>query len=500
MRGERARLTALGTLTTILAGSAVATGLVLRLGDDPLEGFTDGRLSFPVSYVNGQAAFALVAFWPAVVFAARRAAPVLLRALALGGATALLADWLLTQSKGGAVALVASAVLVFAFGPGRLRLVLPASIPALLVLIAFDPLTEPFRTRTEPTVRHAGEVMLLLFVSGVAVGAVLAVADRRLGLGPRARRAAGAVVLTALAVSLTAAAAAFFVRVDDPADFADEKWEAFKQLPDRETGGSHLVNLGSNRYDFWRVSLGGFRDHPVAGVGGRGFGTVYLQERRADETPARAHSLPLDVALESGAVGLVLLVAALGAALASALRRTRAAWRAAVLGGASYWLVHACGDWIWTLPAAGIPFFLLLGIAASASTRGRLRPGIAVAGGLAVATAGVLLFAPPWLSARMTQEALRSGSAADLDWARRLDPLSVEPLLAEAALAPSPAARTRVLRRALEREPRSAALHYLLGLALLEDGRTREARTELQAAHRLDPRDELIANALSRSG
>src|SRR5581483_868685 len=61
---------------------ALAVGLAsLRTPDDL---FLGGRLDFPITYVNAQAAMLLTGFWPAIVVAARRSAPAWLRALAVG--------------------------------------------------------------------------------------------------------------------------------------------------------------------------------------------------------------------------------------------------------------------------------------------------------------------------------------------------------------------------------------------------------------------------------
>ena len=151
--------------------------------------------------------------------------------------------------------------------------------------------------------------------------------------------------------------------IDDPRDFLSEKWASFKQLPTEETGSSHLLSLGSNRYDFWRVSLDGFSEHPVAGIGGRGFGPRYLQLARSNETPVRAHSLPLDTMLETGAVGISLLAAAFVVIAAGIARRRSTLVGTAALGTLAFFAVHASGDWVWTFPAIGIPVFLVPGIA-----------------------------------------------------------------------------------------------------------------------------------------
>ena len=51
------------------------------------------------------------------------------------------------------------------------------------------------------------------------------------------------------------------------------------------------------------------------------------------------------------------------------------------LAACVYFLAHATIDWIWTLPACGIVFFSLLGLAASGDRAGRPAASrVAVAG------------------------------------------------------------------------------------------------------------------------
>src|SRR5205085_1524736 len=90
-----------------------------------------------------------------------------------------------------------------------------------------------------------------------------------------------------------------------------------------DTFATHLVQVGSNRYDSWRVALDEFAHHPLLGIGSRGFGTAYLQHRRTDENPTRSLSIELDTLSETGLVGFALLLAALGIPLLLALRRAR---------------------------------------------------------------------------------------------------------------------------------------------------------------------------------
>ncbi len=506
VRGAPEGLAVTAGVAVVGGGLALATALAVRYGTDPGRYFVgDGRLAWPVTYPNGDAAMFLVGLWPALVLAAERRLPSVLRGLALGAATATLAGWLLTQSKGGGVALVVSAIVLFAASPQRLRLLVPTAIAAALVGPQFGPLTAPFNAGPELTsTAHHGAFTLLWLVAAAGVaGTAYALLDRRIELSARAHRVAQFGVAALVVAAAVAGAAAFFGSVDHPRRFAADKWHSFKHLPRNEAARTHFVSLGSNRYDFWRVALDDFRHHPVAGIGGRGFGPAYLIEGRSGETPARAHSVELDVLSELGVPGLLLLVVGLGGPLVVCFRRLRLRepTATAAFAASAYWIVHASGDWNWTIPALGLPFFVLLG-AGAAGRGGMPRPWVTwTATGLAIAAA-LLAFAPPWLSARLSAHVLEGSSsrASELRWARRLDPLSVQPYLVEAQTASSPAAAIAPLRKAAGKQPRSVEVRYELGLAYLRARRHAEARRELRAALALNPGAPPIVDALKRVG
>jgi O-antigen ligase len=506
VRGRAEGLVVTAGVAALGGGLALATAIAVRFGNDPAPYFVgDGRLAWPVTYPNGDAAIFLIGLWPALVLAAERRLPSLLRGLALGAAAAALAGWLLTQSKGGGIGLAASVIVVLAVSPQRLRLLVPTAIAAVLVGPQFRPLTAPYHAGTDFTsaARHGAFTLFWLAAAAVVAGTAYAVLDRRIEVSARAQRVAGVAVSALALVAMAGAVAAFFTSVDHPRRFASDKWEAFKHLPTDEQAQTHFVSLGSNRYDFWRVALHEFTHHPVAGIGARGFGPAYLVEGRSTETPARAHSVELDALSELGVPGLLLLVVGLGGPLFVCFRRLRLRepTATAAFAASAYWIVHASGDWNWTIPALGIPFFVLLG-AGAAGRAGALRPVVAWTGaGIAVAAA-VLAFAPPWLSARLSDQALESSSSreSDLRWARRLDPLSVQPYFVEAQTAATPAAAVGPLHKAVDKQPRSAEARYELGLAYARAGRPAEARTQLRLALALSPRAEEIRDALSTLG
>ena len=484
---------------------ALAAAAELAAGASPDLVYTQGRLVFPIDYVNAEAAAFLVAFWPAILIGARRRSPVALRGPALGVAAACLAGWLLTQSKGGALGLAVSAVVVLAVSPARLRLLPPLAVAALPAAAAFTRLTRPYSELNHPgyasTIREAGWAALAVAAVAALLGLVYAFLDRHVRTDETTVRIAGRLALVGLVLVLLAGAIGFFVAEPHPGRFAQERWRSFKHLPTHETATNHFGSLGSNRYDFWRVALHQTRLHPIAGIGDRGFGVVYLRARRSSETPARSHSVELDFLSETGAVGFALWAVAVVALLgtAAALARRRALSGTAALGAATLFLAHASVDWTWAFPAVGVPVFLLLG-AAAARPFPPLRRTTTLVAGIAILVAAIAVLVPPWLSARLTAEAYRSSStASDLRWAKRLDPLSTAPYLAEAALA-SPAGAIAPLEQAVAKEPRSVGLRYQLGLAYLRAGRRADARRELQRAHELDPGDYLVEQALRRAG
>jgi cytochrome c-type biogenesis protein CcmH/NrfG len=141
------------------------------------------------------------------------------------------------------------------------------------------------------------------------------------------------------------------------------------------------------------------------------------------------------------------------------------------------------------VPACGVPFFLLLGAGGVGGERQLLPRRAALAGAVALVVLAVVGFAPPWLSARLAAQ-------GDIAAAKRLDPLSVDPYLAEAAQAASPAQAIQPLQAAVRKEPRVVELRFNLGLAYARARRFRLARAELLEARRLDPGEARIVEAL----
>ena len=494
IRTESGRAASLGLLVAMAGGLAVATAVRLLLASDPVEHYFEGRLNVPIGYPNAQAAAFLLLFWPAVATAASTRFSTLVRAPSLAVAASLLAGWLMTQSKGGLVALLVSAVAIFLIAPTRFRLLVPTAVVAALVAAAYSPLTEPFRAEDaaeEAAIRAAAETWLLVTAGALALGLVYAAVDRRVAVRVPRPGLVTAVAVIAVLVGGSAAFAEADISVERARELAAEKWdEATKSPPRDEDPSTHLASLGSNRYDFWRVAFNEFRDHPVAGIGGHAFAPAYLLHRRSNETPARAHSVWLDVLSETGLVGFALLLVGIGALLIGlVVYGVRDLLVASAAGAAVYFLAHASVEAIWTFPVVGVPFFLLVAIALSRRRDDRITWRVGAPAALVTLLVVIAGFVPPWLSAQFTER-------GQFENARRFDPLSTEPLLVEAGLVSRRDRQIRLLRDALELEPRSSSLHYHLGRAYADAGRVRAARAAFLRARSLNPREDEIEDAL----
>jgi O-antigen ligase len=136
-----------------------------------------------------------------------------------------------------------------------------------------------------------------------------------------------------------------------------------------KTGISRLASADSRRYDYWRVGLNAFADHPLRGVGSGGFRAEWVRERPVREAAREVHSLPLEMATELGLPGLLglgLLVGGIAVAGSRALRRGVPLAPGAV-AALAVWGLHAAIDWDWQVPAVTLPAIMLGAALISAS-------------------------------------------------------------------------------------------------------------------------------------
>ncbi|MBA2517084.1 MAG: O-antigen ligase family protein, partial [Solirubrobacterales bacterium] len=350
----------LGTLIAVVALAAAVT--LARISSDPGSAalLGSGRLKAPTGYPNATACLMALGLFPAMVLAASPALRPWLRGLFTTLAVVFAGTALLTVSRGATYASPIVVVVLLAAVPGRLRIALSVAVMGLATALTAAPLLHVGDVVgaggdvASATDRALTRLLAVALVAGIltALGAALA---GRARLAPsvarRLERRLGAAVIAVLVVG----AVGGLVVAGNPVVRVQAAWNSFKGgYDDNATEGNRLVaGLGSNRYDFYRVGLQSFRDHPIVGIGADGFYQQYLRSGTSDETPRYPHSLEVRTLTQTGVIGAVLLLGFFVAAAVAALRAMRAGGpaQAAVAGGAAigtaYWVVHGSLDWFW---------------------------------------------------------------------------------------------------------------------------------------------------------
>jgi tetratricopeptide (TPR) repeat protein len=512
----------LGAYAFGVAGIAAASFATVLHADDPYAFFIGGRYSEPVGYINADCALFLSAFWPAVFLASRRETPWWLRGLFLASAGFLLQQAVLPQSRGSLFVFPVVVVLYLALVPGRARSLLVLGPACLATLLVRDPLLDVYsaaRAEALPEALTALEEPLIgsaaaLFVAGTIYGLV----DRYAPLPPDLARLGRWVLGIATGLAALIAVLVLLVAYGNPVTQAQDAWDEFSAGQEFEESSSYFgANLGSNRYDFWRVAMGEFRNSPLAGIGAGNFATPYLRERESIEEPLYPHSLPVMLLSQTGLVGAILFGGFLGCALAAVwLSRSRRsplghAVAAAAVVTFAYWALHGSIDWFWEFPGLAGPAFAWLGLAgglerpapvAMSSANSGNRISMTAAVGITLITvASVVSLGLPWLAAREIERAADTWRSdpedahAILDRARALNPLSARPDLVAGAIA----MRQEDFARAedsfeLARERKGDDWYAELELAIVaaRDGRRDEALSRLDRAEELNPLEEAV--------
>jgi hypothetical protein len=507
----------LAPLPLAALGVGIATVITLRTGHDfAAYVHSDGTLRFPIGYRNANAAFFLIAMWPALGIAIDGGRDWRLRGTMFATAVLCLELAVLCQSRGSVLALGVAVLVFVAVSERRVPAFAALLLVAIPVAASLHWLLAVYDSAYGPSIldslRTAATAMAITTAISLAAGLLLARADPRVPFEREIERA-GRRVAPAAAVVLVALTALAFAGFGAGGWIGDRVHEftagGYTNLPQNTR---FSVNTSSNRSDFWRVSLDEFAADPVAGGGGGAFRSTYLRERHSSEAPEDPHSIWMLMAGELGIAGIALFVTFLAAVALAALRSRRvgpqsAALVAASLAAGGYWLTHASLDWFWSYPAITAPVMALLGAAAapglSASDR---RPSLR---GRRLAAAALLIPAlvaiPLFASDRYLDYALRTGPAdasasfTALNRAEALNPLADQAFLSEAQLAEAvgdPARAETSLRDAVDRQPQDWVGHYLLGV-LLSGRDPLQARDQLEQAKRLNPRDPRVSAALA---
>jgi hypothetical protein len=478
--------------------------------------FPDGarvaRLRDPIDYWNGLALLAAMALplglWLAVrrdhIRSARVAAVLL---LFVAGVTLLL-----TYSRGGViVALIAVGAFV-AIVPQRLEALaaLALAVPAAIVVGAWaftqpgvSSDLQPYDVRLRDGLQFGIVLVLVGAVVAVAAHQVLAREERwrprfRWQLARRHLAVAAAAVLVVAVLAVSGG---------NPVSWARDGWdELTNPASTTGTGPGRYGDLNLNsRWTWWEEAWTLFTDQPLGGVGAGTFAVARRPIRTNTTYAVAPHNVALQFLAETGIVGFLLFAGAVAAAAMGVVRTLRllderqaAAATALALGVLAY-LLHALIDYDWDFLALTAPVMVVLGVLLAAGRSARSRPRSALWAVLAVLAVPALIFslAAPWLSDRYVADAYAAverhdpvAAVDDADLARSLNPLSIDPLLAEAAAYEAIGDERIALDRyvdAVDLQPRNWRSWYELGQFELAIGFRDLGIRHLKRSRELDP-------------
>ena len=469
-------------LVTAGVSGVLALYIGVRLMATPsLELFQDDRLFRPIGYPNALAAFLMIGLWPLIMLAASPEESVGVRGVALLGAAAIPSTALLTVSRAGALFAVLGAVVYLATSPIRVRSLVAAVVAFGPVLAGFSTLDDVQHGATAATTQAAGRVIVTGAIVGLIAGVVWALAERRIRFPSTIGRALRIVLVAGLLVGIVGGVVVAIDR--DASGFANRRWDAFKagQGSDAGESSNRLLTSGSNRYDFWRVSVNMLKDRPATGYGAANWQWRYLTEGRSNEEPDNAHGAVWEFAAGLGIVGVVLFGTTMLLAIGSVFfpaQTSDGPRSAALLAAMVIGVGHMQVDWLWETPATGLLVMSVCGLALAGLRRPERPVSVPlrrVSLGLAVAV-GMIGLLPALLSERFTDASYRAAPDSGIRLAGRaatLNPFAAAPELARAAAAKranQPDTAVAALRAAADREPKNWAAWALLGEAQVAAG------------------------------
>ena len=321
--------------------------------------------------------------------------------------------WLGTQSKGGAVALAVSTIVVFAVPASACGCSYRQLVVVVLGAFAAVPLTEPWSggtavRRRRPPGRHGHARPR---GNRAVAGFVYALVDRRLRIPDAARIWAGRVVLGLVCARLVAGAAGFFAAVDHryarrrTAGTSSGTRSRRSSPPTSAPWARIATTSGSSLGTSSSVT----RSPASAGTAG---GTRTSSAEEPGDT-LRAHSLELDALAETGIIGFLLVVGSGAAVLFGVARRARSSLLATgALGTVAYSRSTPEATGCGRSPQSGCRCSYRR-IALSEDDPPPLSGRIAIPAGVVGVLVAILAFSPPWLSSRFVERAYDAPTMAE---------------------------------------------------------------------------------------
>jgi O-antigen ligase len=502
------------------------------------------RLRSPYGYWNAIGLTAALAVPGCLWLGTRRHGHAAVNALAYPGLGVAVVTLLLSYSRGALLAVGVGVVLWFWLTPLRLRGVAVLGASAALGLVVTQwAFAQPGLSKDSQDIgarvmagHRFGAVLIVLLVALYTAGLLVGFVAAQRPPSPLARRRAGIVLLTGLALVPVALAAAL---ATSPRGLTGSISYDFNQLTNPHAtqppnDPSRLTAVGSVRARYWNDALKIWKMHPLTGVGAGGFATARTRVRTDTLDVQHAHGYLVQTAADLGVLGLAVSLALLAAWLAATARTLGTIRRGARQTPERLGLmtlvcvvvvfgVSSLVDWTWFVPGNAVPALLCAGWLAGRGPLGstgfaaalartslpeRLRAGVRVP--LPVAR-GVMALAVTLIAAWAAWQPLRAQSAGDAaltsvqsgnfalarqqaDTAIGRDPLSVDPLY-DLALVDQTAGDTDRAQadyvRAVQLQPANPDPWLQLAeFELIERNDPRTALDDLGPALFLDPKSQ----------
>ena len=361
-------------LTFAVGVGVVAIVLLFRLAaaSHVADLIIGGRLAAPTGYFNSTAALFTMQALVAIALAARRELPGPVRGALIAFACAGLQLAVIVQSRGWLFTLPLVAIVAIVVIPDRLRVATTAVLPVAGALLPIHRLLAVYQNSSGAALNHAasraGQVALVICAVEFFVATLLAWGDSLIPASQpsAARRRVLGTIATAVAVAAVVVGG-LAVTHGHPVRFVKRQWNGFSHV---QTGPSqsHFTDVGTERYDFWRVALDAFVAHPIGGIGQDNFDDYYVPRRRTYSEPSYTHSIELRLLTHTGLVGFALFVTFMVAAIAAAMPARRHGGLEAFIAAAALlplidWLIHGSIDWFWEIPALSGPALGFLAVA-----------------------------------------------------------------------------------------------------------------------------------------
>jgi hypothetical protein len=285
---------------------------------------------------------------------------------------------------------------------------------------------QPHATRV-----HDGRLFLLALVVAAVAAGLLGRAVLRLEPERAARRRATVLLLVAIALACVGG----IVGVVLHAGHATSASPAGAHCA--PTASRFACNSTDERIDWWKQAWQSFEDKPIAGTGAGSFELSHRLRRTVYTRPVtEPHNFALQTLGETGLVGFLLFVGAVGFAALAVRRRMRGDSAAVALALCLLaYLVHILIDVGYDFVAVSAPSFTLLGVLLTGSrTRVAHREPVWAFGTLLLAGTAVLSLAAPYVAQRKVDEAVRTRDPELAAQAHSWNPVSIDPILIQAEL------------------------------------------------------------------